>query len=311
MASSRRSSSTPIITVVLFFFKKPPVELSSVTMNPRSFRLRMVLSQSLPCRRQYQLALFLHFSLLQTADILASILTLFSEIARVRFSRGSQPSPMRNTGRPSFQVSSTRMSRSSSGGAARGSRSRTTRSARSPAPGCPCLPPRNTGTRHLPSQPPKRRTRPPPPSGPGHGRTGHPDHSTPDGLQNVRRSTGASVWEGEGDPQRRRGACGADARRPPPPQVLRWMSPQWYTWPAKKEGITPSRRTSGTWSRPSSWRGSSPAAWLSDPHPPGRGLQRRQILCAGGVSVAVGQQLHVLRPGPTDHIQHLPSVRVP
>ena len=41
---------------------------------------------------------------------------------------------------------------------------------------------------------------------------------------------------------------------------------------------------------------------------PGRGLQRRQILCAGGVSVAVGQQLHVLRPGPTDHIQHL-SVR--
>ena len=49
-ASSSRSSSTPIITVVLFFFKKPPVELSTVTMKPRSFRLRMVLSESLPCK---------------------------------------------------------------------------------------------------------------------------------------------------------------------------------------------------------------------------------------------------------------------
>ena len=89
MASSRRSSSTPIITVVLFFFKKPPVELSSVTMNPRSFRLRMVLSQSLPCRTASTSLLFFSISLSsRPADILASILTLFSEIARVRFSAG-------------------------------------------------------------------------------------------------------------------------------------------------------------------------------------------------------------------------------
>ena len=38
---------------------------------------------------------------------------------------------------------------------------------------------------------------------------------------------------------------------------------------------------------------------------PRRRIQRRQILGAGGIPVAVGQQLHSICPGSADHVQHL------
>ena len=259
MASSRRSSSTPIITVGALHLQKAAGGAQQRHHESPFIQIADGVVTVAALQDGHTSLLFSPFlSPSRPADILASILTLFSEIARVRFSAG-QPAishaEYRTAILPGLQhpdvAELLRRGR-------QGVPVQTTRSARSPRARVPLSPSSkywyaafavtaakaaDTSTRSFgPRTLPDRVTR----------ITAHQTVS-----RNVRREHRRVGVEGEGDPQRRRGACGADARRPLRPQVLQMdVAPVVHMGPRKRRGSPPSRRTSGTWSRPSSW------AWI-------------------------------------------------